>query len=72
MRFPCLRACWPLRILYDTLISDKVYKSGVNHDRNGRHYFQGRESHFDDTADAFMDIQDQFADIAQKACRYRA
>ena len=53
--------------VYDALISDKVYKSGVSHDKAVGIIFQGRESHFDpDVTDAFMDIQDQFAAIAQK------
>lgn len=53
--------------VYDALISDKVYKSGVSHDKAAGIIFQGRESHFDpDVVDAFMDIQDQFDAIAQK------
>ena len=51
--------------VYDALISDKVYKSGVSHDKAVGIIFQGRETHFDpDVVDAFMDIQDQFATIA--------
>jgi putative two-component system response regulator len=53
--------------VYDALISDKVYKSGVSHDKAAGIIFQGRESHFDpDVVDAFMDIQDQFESIAQE------
>lgn len=53
--------------VYEALISDKVYKSGVSHDKAVGIIFQGRESHFDpDVVDAFMDIEDQFATIARE------
>ncbi len=53
--------------VYDALISDKVYKSGVSHDKAVGIIFQGRESHFDpDVVDAFMDVQDQFSAIAHR------
>jgi putative two-component system response regulator len=53
--------------VYEALVSDKVYKSGVSHDKAVGIIFQGRESHFDpDVTDAFMDIEDQFAAIARE------
>lgn len=51
--------------VYDALISDKVYKSGVSHDKAVGIIFQDRESHFDpDAVDAFMEVEDQFNAIA--------
>jgi putative two-component system response regulator len=53
--------------VYDALISDKVYKSGVSHDKAVGIIFQGRESHFDpDMVDAFMDIEAEFDVIAKE------
>ena len=53
--------------VYDALISNKVYKDGVPHDKAVQVIFGERGSHFDpDMVDAFIEIQDQFADIAQR------
>jgi len=53
--------------VYDALISDRVYKAGVPHEQAVGIIFQGRASHFDpDLVDAFMEIQDEFAAIAQR------
>lgn len=53
--------------VYDALISDKVYKSGVSHDKAVSIIFQGRDTHFDpDVVDAFMAIQEQFNTIAHE------
>lgn len=53
--------------VYDALISDKVYKAGIAHEDAVGVIFQGRGSHFDpDMVDAFMDIQHEFAAIAQR------
>lgn len=53
--------------VYDALISHKVYKDGVSHDHAVGIIFQGRASHFDpDMVDAFIEIQDDFAAIAQR------
>ena len=53
--------------VYDALISDKVYKAGVSHEKAVGIIFQGRESHFDpDMVDAFMDIEAEFDAIAQE------
>jgi putative two-component system response regulator len=52
--------------VYDALISDKVYKSGVSHEKAVGILFQGRDSHFDpDMVDVFMDIEAEFNAIAQ-------
>ncbi len=51
--------------VYDALISTRIYKPGVPHDRAVQEIFQGRGAHFDpDMADAFIEIQDEFAAIA--------
>ncbi len=53
--------------VYDALISHKVYKDGVSHDQAVGVIFQGRASHFDpDMVDTFIEIQDDFAAIAQR------
>jgi putative two-component system response regulator len=53
--------------VYDALISHKVYKDGVSHEQAAGIIFQGRASHFDpDMVDAFIEIQDEFAAIAQR------
>ncbi len=51
--------------VYDALISNKVYKQGVPHDKAVQIIFGERGAHFDpDMADAFIEIQDEFAHIA--------
>jgi putative two-component system response regulator len=53
--------------VYDALISTRVYKSGLPHDRAVQVIFQGRGAHFDpDMVDAFIEIQDEFAAIAAR------
>ncbi len=53
--------------VYDALISQRVYKSAVPHDRAVQIVFQGRGSHFDpDLVDAFIEIQDEFHAIAER------
>lgn len=53
--------------VYDALISDRVYKAGINHDQAVGIIFQGRASHFDpDLVDAFIEIHDAFQAIAQR------
>jgi putative two-component system response regulator len=53
--------------VYDALISTRIYKAGVPHDRAVQEIFQGRGSHFDpDMTDAFIEIQDEFAAIAAR------
>jgi putative two-component system response regulator len=51
--------------VYDALISQRVYKAALPHDRAVQMVFQGRGAHFDpDMVDAFIEIQDEFAAIA--------
>ena len=53
--------------VYDALISSKVYKDGVSHDRAVQIIFSERGAHFDpDMVDAFIEIQDTFVEIAQR------
>ena len=53
--------------VYDALISQRVYKPILPHDRAVQIVFQGRGSHFDpDMVDAFIGIQDEFNAIAQR------
>jgi putative two-component system response regulator len=53
--------------VYDALISTRIYKAGVPHDRAVQEIFHGRGSHFDpDMTDAFVEIQDEFAAIAER------
>ena len=53
--------------VYDALITSKVYKDGVPHDKAVQIIFSERGAHFDpDMVDAFVEIQDAFAEIAQR------
>ena len=53
--------------VYDALISTRVYKAGLTHDRAVQVIFQGRGSHFDpDMVDAFIEIQDDFLAISAR------
>jgi putative two-component system response regulator len=53
--------------VYDALISQRVYKPALPHDRAVQIVFQGRGSHFDpDMVDAFIGIQHEFYAIAQR------
>ena len=53
--------------VYDALISTRVYKPGMPHDRAVQMIFQGRGAHFDpDMVDALIEIQDEFAAIAAR------
>ena len=53
--------------VYDALITSKVYKEGVPHDKAAQIIFSERGAHFDpDMVDAFVEIQDSFAEIAQR------
>jgi putative two-component system response regulator len=52
---------------YDALTSDRVYRAGVAHDKAVQQIFQERAAHFDpEMVDAFIEIQDEFASIAQR------
>ena len=53
--------------VYDALISRRVYKEGMSHEKAVAIIVEGRGSHFDpDTADAFVGLQQEFRDIAAR------
>jgi len=53
--------------VYDALISRRVYKDGMPHDKAVQIIAEGKGSHFDpDMVDAFLDLQDEFRAIAKK------
>ena len=53
--------------VYDALISRRVYKDRLPHEQAAQIIVAGRGSHFDpDMVDAFIEIQDEFQDIAQR------
>jgi putative two-component system response regulator len=51
--------------VYDALISRRVYKEGMPHEKAVSIIREGRGSHFDpDMVDAFLEVAEQFRDIA--------
>jgi putative two-component system response regulator len=53
--------------VYDALISRRVYKSSMPHDKAITIILEGRGSHFDpDMVDAFLAIQDEIKSIAAR------
>ena len=53
--------------VYDALISRRVYKEGMPHDKAVRIISEGKGTHFDpDIVDAFVALAEQFHDIAQR------
>lgn len=51
--------------VYDALISRRVYKEGMPHEKAVQIIGEGRSTHFDpDIVDAFLEIQDEFKQIA--------
>jgi putative two-component system response regulator len=53
--------------VYDALISRRVYKEGMPHEKAVLIMIEGRGTHFDaDILDAFVDIQNQFRIIASR------
>ena len=53
--------------VYDALISRRVYKEGMSHEKAVEIMSEGRGTHFDaDMLDAFVEIQDEFRAIAQR------
>ena len=51
--------------VYDALISRRVYKEGMPHEKAVAIITQGRGNHFDpDMVDAFLELQDEFQGIA--------
>jgi len=53
--------------VYDALISRRVYKEGMPHEKAVSIIAQGRGSHFDpDITDAFLVLADQFQEVAKR------
>jgi putative two-component system response regulator len=53
--------------VYDALISRRVYKDGMPHEKAVGIITEGRGSHFDpDVTDAFLVLKDQFQEIAKR------
>jgi putative two-component system response regulator len=53
--------------VYDALISRRVYKEGMAHEKAVQIMIDGRGTHFDaDMFDAFIDIQEEFRTIARR------
>jgi len=53
--------------VYDALISKRIYKKPFTHAEAVAHIVQGRGTHFDpDVTDAFLAIQDEFHQIAER------
>ncbi|MEN9757485.1 MAG: hypothetical protein RL755_1672 [Pseudomonadota bacterium] len=53
--------------VYDALISRRVYKEGMTHEKALQIIVEGKGSHFDpDMVDAFLELQDDFKAIAAK------
>jgi putative two-component system response regulator len=52
---------------YDALISRRVYRPGFPHEKVVQMIIEGNGTHFDpDIVDAFLELQDEFRDIALK------
>lgn len=53
--------------VYDALISSRVYKEGMSHEKAVQIMREGRGTHFDaDMIDAFVEIQHEFQEIAKR------
>jgi putative two-component system response regulator len=53
--------------VYDALISRRVYKEGMSHEKAAAIIADGKGTHFDpDVVDAFLELQDEFQVIAQR------
>ena len=53
--------------VYDALISRRVYKEGMSHEKAAAIILAGKSSHFDpDVVDAFVELQDEFRLIAAR------
>ncbi|MES2161368.1 MAG: two-component system response regulator [Pseudomonadota bacterium] len=53
--------------VYDALISRRVYKAGMSHEAAVAIIVEGRGQHFDpDMVDAFLELQQDFIDIAKR------
>ena len=66
-RIPLSARVMAIADAYDAMTSDRVYRSGVAHDKAVQLIFQERAAQFDpDMVDAFIEIQDEFAAIAER------
>ena len=66
-RIPLSARVMAIADAYDALTSDRVYRPGVPHDKAVQQIFQERAAQFDpDMVDAFIEIQDEFAAIAER------
>ena len=53
--------------VYDALISRRVYKEGMPHEKAVQMIVEGKGSHFDpDMVDAFVGLQEEFRAIAAR------
>jgi putative two-component system response regulator len=53
--------------VYDALISRRVYKTGMPHEKAVQIILEGKNTHFDpDIVDAFIELQDEFKAIAAR------
>ena len=53
--------------VYDALISRRVYKEGMSHEKAVSIIVEGKDTHFDtDIVDAFFELQDEFRAIAAR------
>lgn len=53
--------------VYDALISRRVYKEGMSHEKAAAIITEGKGTHFDpDVADAFVELQEEFRAIAAR------
>ena len=53
--------------VYDALISRRVYKEGMPHEKALSIILEGKSSHFDpDIVDTFVELQEQFKEIAER------
>ena len=53
--------------VYDALISRRVYKEGMSHEKAVSIIVEGRGTHFDpDMVDAFVSLQEEFKAIAAR------
>lgn len=53
--------------VYDALVTDRVYKAGVPHDKAVSIIVEGRDGHFDpNLVDAFIAVKDEFQLIARR------
>jgi response regulator RpfG family c-di-GMP phosphodiesterase len=66
-RIPISARLMAVADVYDALISKRVYKAGMPHEKAIEIIIEGRGSHFDpDIVDAFLQVQDLVLDIAHR------